>query len=250
MALGLDEPSKNFSSVRCTLKAAWLLPSNLESNWNHGGVMPYLLMKKLSGRLNLVYFVVFSTICLSRSDECGRIFVYRRDGTRFDKNHFQVTHQSGRKTVPVWAWFSASGAGDFVQIDGRFVKEKYLDILNNILLPSIERRFPNRRVKFIQDNSPIHKAIVVRQWFREHPNIQVLPWPPKGADMNPIENVWGDMVKDLEGSAATTKEELFEKVSSIWERYRGRPNYWRKLAYSMVKRLDLVREAQGYWTKY
>ena len=106
------------------------------------------------------------------------------------------------------------------------------------------------RVKFIQDNSPIHKAIVVRQWFREHPNIQVLPWPPKGADMNPIENVWGYMVKDLEGSAATTKEELFEKVSSIWERYRGRPNYWRKLAYSMVKRLDLVREAQGYWTKY
>ena len=27
------------------------------------------------------------------------------------------------------------------------------------------------RVKFIQDNSPIHKAIVVRQWFREHPTI-------------------------------------------------------------------------------
>ena len=59
------------------------------------------------------------------------------------------------------------------------------------------------------------------------------------------------MVKNLEGSAATTKEKLFEKVNNIWERYRGRPNYWRKLAYSMVKKRKVIeqlycREAQSY----
>lgn len=152
--------------------------------------------------------------------------------------------------MPVWAWFSASGAGDFVRIQGRFVKEKYLDILNNVLLPSIGRRFPNTRVKFIHDNSPIHKAIIIREWLQNHPEIQVIPWPPKGADMNPIENVWGDMVKDLEGCVATTQDELFEKINGIWEAYKMRPDYWKKLARSMVNRLQLVREAQGYWTKY
>ncbi len=65
---------------------------------------------------------------MHRSDECGRIFVYRKDETRFDKDHVQVTNSSGRKTVPVWAWFSAEGGLDFVSTNGWFIKEKYLEI--------------------------------------------------------------------------------------------------------------------------
>ncbi len=71
----------------------------------------------------------------------------------------------------------------------RIFKKRDLDILNNVFLPSIGRRFPNTRVKFIHDNSPIHKAIIIREWLQNHPEIQVIPWPRKGADMNPIENV-------------------------------------------------------------
>lgn len=100
--------------------------------------------------------------------------------------------------MPVWAWFSASGAGDFVRIEGKLTAVKYVRILQDVLLPSAQARFPGRRVKFIQDLSPIHTARVVQAWFRQHPEIELLPWPPKGADMNPIENVWGDIVKDLE----------------------------------------------------
>ena len=97
-------------------------------------------------------------------------------------------------SVPVWGWFSAGGAGDFVRIAGKFNKEKYLEILQNVLLPSIQDRFPNQQVRFIHDLSPIHQ--VIRSWFREQPEITALPWPPKGADLNPIENHWGNMVKD------------------------------------------------------
>ena len=39
--------------------------------------------------------------------------------------------------------------------------------------------------------------------------------------MNPIENVWGDMVKDLDGKAAASKEELFENVNRIWDGYKN-----------------------------
>lgn len=99
--------------------------------------------------------------------------------------------------MPLWAWCSASGAGDFVRINGKLDSEKYLAIIGDILLPSIQLRFPGRRVKFIQDRSPIHQAIKIRELFADHEReIELLPWPAKGADMNPIENIWGDIVKD------------------------------------------------------
>jgi hypothetical protein len=80
----------------------------------------------------------------------------------------------------VWAWFSAAGAGDFVRIEGNLVKEKYVDILENILLPSILSKFPNSKVFFTQDQSPFHTSRIVQRWFRSHHStIELLPWPPK-----------------------------------------------------------------------
>ena len=198
-------------------------------------------------------FFQFSAITpffLNRSDECGRVFVYRKNGTRFDADHIQIKDTSGRMTVPVWGWFSAGGAGDFVRIAGKFNKEKYLEILQNVLLPSIQARFPNQQVRFIHDLSPIHQAIVIRSWFREHPEIAALPWPPKGADLNPIENHWGNMVKDLEYFRPKSPEEVYEKARACWDSYRGRPDYWQKFALSITNRLQLVIDANGYWTRY
>lgn len=63
---------------------------------------------------------------LFRSNECGRVFAYRKNGTRFDSNHIQVCDTSGRKTVCVWGWFSGSDAGDFIRLEGTFNQEKYL----------------------------------------------------------------------------------------------------------------------------
>lgn len=92
--------------------------------------------------------------------------------------------------MPVWAWFSASGAGDFVlkwEIHGR----KYLEILGDTLTSSVHIRFPGLRVQFIQDKCPIHGANIIKYWFHNNPDLELLPWPTKGVDLNPIENVWG-----------------------------------------------------------
>jgi len=138
-----------------------------------------------------------------------------------------------------------------VQINGKFKAEVYINILETVFLPSVRARFPEGPIFFIHDRSPIHTAIVVREWFRQHPEITVLDWPSKGADMNPIENVWGDMVKCFEGRRARNRDEVFEMALALWEHFKiGRPEYWSKLARSMVNRLQLVIEAEGYWTKY
>jgi hypothetical protein len=103
------------------------------------------------------------------------VFCYRENGTRFQKEHIQVKDGSDRKTVPVWAWFSADESGNFFRINGRLNSVKYIEILENFLLPAIRERFPGRRMKFVQDLSPIHTARAVKAWFNAHPEIELLP---------------------------------------------------------------------------
>jgi len=147
-------------------------------------------------------------------------------------------------------FFCSSGRGDLIQIDGRLTALQYVALLEDILLPFVENNFPGRVVHFIQDNSSIHRARRVIQWFQNHQTIQLVPWPSKSPDLNPIENVWGDIVKDMEFFRSRHQDEVFAKVKAIWDGYARRPEYWRKLAHSMPSRLQCVIEANGRWTKY
>ena len=79
------------------------------------------------------------------------------------------------------------------EIDGAFTGRQYKFILEEIMLPSVRDRFGAEQVIFQQDRSPIHTSKIVQQWFTSHPDITVLDWPPKGADLNPIEHVWASM---------------------------------------------------------
>ena len=82
-------------------------------------------------------------------------------------------------------------------------------------------------------------------WFEdEGVSFQLLPWPPKGADMNPIENVWAEMVRDLDCQRGTAND-LWDSVLDIWNHLSLRPNYWRTLINSMPQRLRMVIEAEG-----
>ncbi|EFX68057.1 hypothetical protein DAPPUDRAFT_260678 [Daphnia pulex] len=48
--------------------------------------------------------------------------------------------------------------------------------------------------------SSVHNSRTNQQWLAEHQEILALDWPKKGADMNPIENVWGHLVVALNKS--------------------------------------------------
>jgi hypothetical protein len=63
--------------------------------------------------------------------------------------------------------------------------------LEDALLPSAWARFgKDELIPFVQELSSIHTSDIVMDWFEdEGVSFQPLPWPPKGADMNPIENV-------------------------------------------------------------
>lgn len=104
------------------------------------------------------------------------------------------------------------------------------------------------------------RAAAVREWQDAHPNIFFLPWPPKGADLNPIENLWAAMVRDWEPGERPTKEGLLNHAHHIWNNLRRRdegtpnrpppPTLCEKLIESMPRRLQACIDADGDFTKY
>ena len=161
--------------------------------------------------------------------------------------------RSGHVNVNVWGWVSWHGMGDMHHIEGRFNAERYIDVLNNFFLASFSASthpFPPGPVYFVNDRCPVHQARVVQQWFQEHPRFELLPWPSKGADCNPIENIWGSMVTSWEPEQERTPQELVDHTRRVWEVFRGNPDLVKCHTGNMQRRLQAVIEKGGGWTGY
>lgn len=180
----------------------------------------------------------------------GKIRVYRPPNCRFEENFVQQDRTSGRFSVNVWGWISADGLGICHKIDERLTGNVYRDILENIMLPSVTERFQENNFVFQHDNCPAHTARVVREWFNGQ-NFEVLPWPAKSPDLNPIENIWGYIVKKLYSNdfRPDSRDALWEAIQGGWQ--DAVENYdSRNLINSMRNRLQSVIVHNGSSTKY
>lgn len=197
--------------------------------------------------------VVFTDEKVFQSCNDGHIRVYRPANTRFHERYVSPRNRSGRFSVNVWAWISVHGPGVAWRImgNGRFNGQVYRDILENVMLPSVEQLYPNNTFIYQQDNCPIHTARIITQWFGNN-NIELLPWPSRSPDINPIENVWGLLVKKIYGRnfRPRNKEELWSAIENCWEELREKENYCRRLIASMPTRFNHVLEGNGAMTKY
>ncbi|KAK3877933.1 hypothetical protein Pcinc_017401 [Petrolisthes cinctipes] len=123
--------------------------------------------------------------------------VWRKNGTRYDAQHVVSDGRSGRIGAALFGGVHASGVGELTDIGpGHITGVKYVKLLEEVFLPSVRLLYLYPSQFFLlQDNSPIHNAEVVKNWFKAHPEINVLPHPPGYPDLNPIEHVWAAMEK-------------------------------------------------------
>jgi hypothetical protein len=87
----------------------------------------------------------------------------------------------------------------------------------------------------------------VKNWINSS-DIQVLLWPAQSPDLNPIENLWGEIERALKGKEYKTKNGLFEAVQELWSNLpRAKIE---NLVKSMPRCCQAVLNARGYATKY
>lgn len=106
-----------------------------------------------------------------------------------------------------------------MRLEGRFTARDYVQVLQDILLPSVRAMaIPDSdRVIFVQDRSPKHTAQLVTQWFEEQPEFVVLDWPSEGCDLNPIKNLWAIMCNDWNVGDERSCDTIERTARDVWE---------------------------------
>ncbi len=180
-----------------------------------------------------------------------RTLVRRPIRTAFDERYIKTVANSGRRSVSVFGIMSANGLGPLVRINGRFDSERYLQILDETVLPYIEDEFEDGNVFYYQDNSPVHRAGIVRNWFNQNftPD-QLIPTPAKSPDINPIENAWGrQKIRVSETGVYADEDELWLAISEAWLEMRETYNC-QNVVNSIPNRLQQIIDCNGGHTKY
>ena len=186
----------------------------------------------------------------STSDQTQK-HVYRLKNTRYEEKNISTNRRSGRIDLGFWGWVSGDVVGELVPIEGKFTGEKYLEILEQVLIPTVKSVYSDFHVIFlVEDNSPIHRSKIVRNWINNRKDIIRIDWPANSPDLNIIENIWKLVVKDWDITKTRNKENLKEHVIKSWESLREKPDLMSNYSNTMQRRLIDVIKVGGGYTKY
>jgi len=161
--------------------------------------------------------------------------------------------RNGRVSVLCWGWISHEGAGILHHREGHLDSPKYQHILQNVMLPSVRMLYPDGTIHFQQDHSSIHDSRVVQEWLSVQAD-EVIDWPPRASDMNPIEHMWSEMKRTLQETwlilPPRNSDELWIIVSDAWDEVASSQRYIRSLIESMTRRRKSVVDARRFWASY
>lgn len=194
---------------------------------------------------------VFSDEKVFSTDENGRVTLWRTKGTRYAQENIRFRARCGRITLAFWGCMTSRGPGPLVQTTPHMDSEEYIHILSNEMMPYIAETFPDiPYVNFVQDNSGVHRARIVQNWLARQPNLRTLNWSAKSPDLNVIENLWAEVVREWDPQIRRTREALAQHVIEKWEGLRARPVLFENLTTSMPQRLNSVIDANGGVTRF
>jgi hypothetical protein len=121
--------------------------------------------------------VIFSDESMFSSANEGPVRVCSPRGTRYNAEYVKESARSGRVSVAVWGRISSRRIGLLHRTDGRLDGVQYLHILRDIMVPSVREMYPDGVINFQQDQSPVHKSLLLKGWLADQNEVELLDWP-------------------------------------------------------------------------
>ncbi|KMQ82692.1 paired box protein and transposase domain containing protein [Lasius niger] len=222
--------------------------------------------------------VIFSDEKIFCSYGNGPPRIWRPVGSdRFEERYVSsIEGKSKRFTIPVWGCVSLKGPCLIHRIERKTLNAVYY--VDNILIPILVDSGNVEDLVFMQDNSSIHTSKLTRACMENNGIDYMDDYPAKGADINPIENVWGEIERRLSDRFAATEDSLYEMIKDVWVQLFDPPvrdddaddaierddaddiegddetvgdnDYIKKLIGSLPNRIETIARKLGGWTKY
>ena len=114
------------------------------------------------------------------------------------------------------------------------------------MLPYANREIPALWT-FQHDNDPKHTSHAVKSWLDEN-QVNVMPWPAPSADLNPSENIWMMVKRQIGNKIFQNGNDLMIQIEKEWNAIPI--EYINKLIASMSNRCREVIKNKGFATKF
>ena len=187
--------------------------------------------------------------CFYGKGFCGQTWVRREVGTALAPEN--CVHQTAHPVkVNVWACFCAGGQGYIYIFNENLDAALMRRILDANLIPSARLHFasdPPEQWFLLHDNDKKFHSRLVQELLHRN-GVTCLDFPSYSPDLNPIENLWATLAREVEKNQCDSIEELQDAIEEAWKTVDQ--EHMRKLAASMPQRCAAVIAANGWHTKY
>ncbi|GFY11245.1 transposable element Tcb2 transposase [Trichonephila clavipes] len=155
----------------------------------------------------------------SLSSDCRRQLIWRESGTAYRPENIQEKDRYPTCSIMVWSGIMINGRTRLhVVANGTMTDQRYID---EVLLPHVRffRGAVGDKFVFMDDNATCHRILAVQDCL-DSESIQRLVWPARSPDLNPIENVWDVLGRQVAGRnyPPTNKNTLIRALTEEWDK--------------------------------
>ncbi|GFV45515.1 transposable element Tcb2 transposase [Trichonephila clavipes] len=151
--------------------------------------------------------------------DCRRQLIWRESDTAYRPENIQEKDRYPTCSIMVWAGIMINGRTRLhVVANGSMTGQRYID---EVLLPHVRlfRGAVGDKFVFMDDNATCHRTLAVQDCL-DSECIQRLVWPARSPDLNPIENVWDALGRQVAGRnyPPTNKNTLIRALTEEWDK--------------------------------
>ncbi|GFW81225.1 transposable element Tcb2 transposase [Trichonephila clavipes] len=180
----------------------------------------------------------------SLSSDCRRQLIWSESGTAYRPENIQEKDRYPTCSIIVWAGIMINGRTRLhVVANGTMTGQRYID---EVLLPHVclFRGAVGDKFVFMDDNATCHRTLAVQDCL-DSEGIQRLVWPARSPDLNPIENVWDALGRQVAGRnyPPTNKNTLIRALTEEWDKLPQ--ELLDNVVQSMVRRVECCITLNG-----
>ncbi|GFW02458.1 transposable element Tcb2 transposase [Trichonephila clavipes] len=178
------------------------------------------------------------------SSDCRRQLIWCESGTAYRPENIQEKVRYPTCNIMVWAGIMINGRTLLHVVgNGTMTGQRYID---EVLLLHVRlfRGAVGDKFVFMDDNATCHQTLAVKDCL-DSEGIQRLVWPARSPDLNPIENVWDALGRQVAGRnyPPTNKNTLIRALTEEWDKLPQQ--LLDNVVQSMVRRVECCITLHG-----